>query len=114
MPEMCRVSAPAVPGSLEHRHRVARRPGVAQHDHAVGGIDRALVGRDIGGMQGVGLDAGLAQKPGTVVRGVPARTDPDQPDPASRQPVGCGCGRCIMSEQTSELAGLRHERVAHL
>ena len=71
---------------LEHRHRVARASGVAEDDHADLGRDRAAVRRDVRGVHGLGIDAGLAQHPRAVVRGVPARPDADEQQPAPLQP----------------------------
>jgi hypothetical protein len=86
---------------------------VTEHDHTVVGVDSSPVGRDIGGMQRLGLDPGLAQQPGAVVRGVPAGANPDQSNGAPGQPVGRSLGRSLVSEQAGEFDRLRNHGLAH-
>jgi len=65
-------------------------------------------------VQRLGLDPGLAQQPGAVVRGVPAGADPDQSNAAPGQTVGRGLGRSLVSEQAGEFVRLRNHGFAHL
>jgi hypothetical protein len=79
---------------------------VTEHDHAVGGVDGSPIGRDIGGMQGLGLDPGLAQYPGAVVRGVPARANPDQSNAApAKRLAAASAGASSASRRASSPGG---------
>ena len=58
-------------------------------------------------MRGVRPDARAAEHPGAVMCRVPARADPDQQDPATREPLGSRLSRLGIGEQPAELRGLR-------